>query len=95
MVLATIVAETGKIPEEAANAAKRGDEAALLAWIDSGGNANAFDSAGFTLLMSAADHGHEQVVELLLQRGAEIDLQNSDCGTAMIYAAGSGKDRVV
>ena len=45
--------------------------------------------------MSAADHGHERVVELLLQRGAEIDLQNGDCGTAMIYAAGSGKDRVV
>ena len=32
--------------------------------------------------MIAAAQGHERVVELLLQRGAEINLQNSTGGTA-------------
>ena len=39
-------------------------------------------SDGRTALMTAAQVGQERVVELLLQRGAEIDLQDSDGGTA-------------
>ena len=61
-----------------------GDEAALLAWLDSGGRVNATcgtDVSGVTVLMLSAQGGHERVaVELLLQRGAEINLQNSDGG---------------
>jgi len=33
--------------------------------------------------MVAAHHGHERVVDLLLQRGAKVNLQNSDGGTAL------------
>ena len=69
--------------EEAAlavwEAAARGDEAALLAWLDSGGRVNATcgagDVGGSTALMLAAHNGQERVVELLLQHGAEVNLQ--------------------
>ena len=70
----------------------------MLAWLDSGGRVNATfgddEVSGFTVLVLAAN-GHERVVELLLQRGAEINLQESKGRTALIFAAGSGHERVV
>ena len=38
--------------------------------------------------MGAAQEGHERAVELLLQRGAEVNKQNSDGCTALMFAAG-------
>ena len=73
--------------------AGRGDEAAVLAWLDSGGRVNATcavdedDVSGVTALMLAAGNGHEPSVELLLQRGAEINLRSGDGGTALMFAA--------
>ncbi len=69
------MAEIGSLPLW--RAAGRGDEAALLSWLESGGRVNATcvagDASGVTALMLAAQEGHERVVELLLQRGAEIN----------------------
>ena len=45
--------------------------------------------------MFAARYGHGRVVELLLQRGADANLQDSDGGTALIWAVGYGRERVV
>ena len=79
--------------------AGRGDEAAVLAWLDSGGRVNATcgegEMSGVTVLMLAAGNGHERVVELLLQRGAEINKQDSDGWTALMYAADNGHERAV
>ena len=62
----------GSLPKEARKAALQGEEAALLAWLDSGGQVNATcrmgDVSGVTALMLAAQEGHERVVELLLRR---------------------------
>ena len=72
------MAEIGSLPQAAWTAAGRGDDAALLSWLESGERVNATCRAagksGITTLMLAAQEGHERVVELLLQRGAEIDL---------------------
>ena len=69
-------------------AAGRGDETVVLAWLDGGGRANATyergEASGLTLLMGAAAHGHERVVELLIRRGAEINLQSSNGNTALM-----------
>ena len=43
----------------------------------------------------AASQGHERVVDLLLQRGAEINLQSSAGYTALMLAAFHGHERVV
>ena len=65
-------------------AAERGEEEAVLAWLDGGGRADATcergEVSGLTLLMGAARYGQERVVELLLRHGAKINLQNSDGG---------------
>merc|ERR1712086_338800 len=45
--------------------------------------------------MGAAASGHERVVELLLQRGVEVNLQNSAGGTALMGAALSNHPAVV
>ena len=45
--------------------------------------------------MCAAGQGHERVVELLMQHGAEVNLQDSDGGTALMVAASTGHERVV
>merc|ERR1711938_85134 len=48
-------------------AAERGEEEAVLAWLEGGGRADATYEqggvSGLTLLMLAANHGHERVVE--------------------------------
>jgi len=80
-------------------AAERGEEEAVLEWLDSGGRADATCERGgvngVTLLMGAARKGHERVAALLLQRGAEVSLQRSDGGTALVAAANQGHERVV
>ena len=80
-------------------AAERGEEAAVLAWLDGGGRADATYErrgvSGITLLMGAAHQGHERVVELLLRRGAKVNLKDSKGGTALMLAAHYGNERVV
>ena len=87
------------ISDEVIAAVERGDEEAVLAWLEVGGRVNATyekgEMSGLTLLLCAAVHGHERVVELLLQHGAEINLQSSDGATALMLAAGQGHERVV
>ena len=51
--------------------------------------------SGLTLLMLAAHHGHERVVDLLLQHGADVNRQDSNGGTALMSAANEGHERVV
>ena len=45
--------------------------------------------------MRAADRGHERVVEMLLQHGAEVNLQSRNGRTALRSTAGNGHERVV
>merc|ERR1712091_143840 len=45
--------------------------------------------------MWAASNGHERVVELLQQHGAEINAQANDGVTALMLAARNGHERVV
>jgi ankyrin repeat protein len=45
--------------------------------------------------MLASLNGHTDVVKLLLDRGAKIDLQRSDGATALIVAAQNGHEEVI
>jgi len=56
---------------------------------------NAMDNYGFTPLMVAAQIGHPDVVELLLERGAAIEAKDNKEFTALIYAASEGHPDVV
>ena len=86
------------LPGNVFDAACKGTISLVSAWLSASDahNINARDSHfGATMLMAAALGGHEGLVGLLLQRGANIDLQNNLGGTALINAAGEGHAVVV
>jgi outer membrane protein assembly factor BamB len=62
--------------EDLREAARKGDLEALQAILDRGVDINAASTYGVTALAIACDHGHEVIVEKLLQRGAEINTKD-------------------
>lgn len=56
-------------------------------------NVNAKDKDGTDALMSASVRGHKEVVELLLKHGAQVNTQNTDGHTALMFAY-NGKNQV-
>lgn len=56
---------------------------------------NARDNNSVTALMYASAGGNAGVVEILLSKGADMNVQSSDGGTALMYATRNGCDSVV
>ena len=50
--------------------------------------------SGCTLLLIAAEHGHTQLVEVVLKHGAEADARDGGDSTALMAAALSGYEQV-
>lgn len=68
-------------------AAERGDTACLVAHIDRGMNVNAgSDYTNTTALMMAVRGGKIDTIRFLLDRGADLDVENSKGYTALTYA---------
>ena len=65
---------------------KRGDAEGLRAALAAGGDPKVRDRFGVSLLYRAAAKGAEDCVELLLERGAEVD-RSSDAGNTPLMAA--------
>ena len=65
----------------------RGDYDALKMLIQNSKNINALDKNGMTALLYASRNGHTDIVRLLLEKNADVDLQ---CGynkmTPLSYA---------
>jgi len=81
-----------QLPQEVFRAALTHGQHEVTAWLDRGGYVDALSSSGprrgFSLLMAACLSGNLQMVELLLVRGAAIDLQSPvNRSTALIAAA--------
>ena len=53
------------------------------------------DSEGKTLLCLAAEHGHERMVKLLLDKGADVNAQDGEYGNALRAASARGHETVV
>ena len=53
-------------------------------------NVNDCDGSGRTALIHAADNGKLEIVQLLLDKGANINYSSYIGGTSLLYAAGSG-----
>jgi len=67
-------------------AALRGRNDQVKAFLDDGANLEAVDRNGRTALMLAAQHGHTSTVELLLGRGSKADARDHDGATAYALA---------
>jgi len=63
--------------------ANEGDFEGITELLDDGSDVNFRDSDGRSALHIAACQGRTDVVELLLQRGAEVDVQDRWCSTVM------------
>ena len=72
------------------DAARQGDAATLLAYLDQGAPVNLLDSAGNSPLMLAAYHGHAALVTELAARGADVDLLNDRGQSPLAGAAFKG-----
>ena len=53
------------------------------------------DDTGMPALMYAANAGHSQVVQLLLDAGAQVDARDNAGYTSLMIAAGSGHAQLV
>ena len=72
-----------------------GDVEGLTAALDAGGEVDARDRWGTTLLGQAAGRGNLAMVELLLARGADLEATGDASNTALMAAAARGHLAVV
>ena len=75
-----------------------GDDSLVLSLINSGVNVNCLvkiDGSEWSPLMMASSEGHTDIVKLLLQRGAQVDLQDNVGLTALMWASEAGNVETV
>jgi ankyrin repeat protein len=75
--------------------ARGGDAATLAAYLDAGVPVDLTNSAGDTLVMLAAYHGHPATVQVLTKRGADVNRLNDRGQTPLAGAVFKGEDEVV
>ena len=86
---------------ELMKAAARGDTQMVLQLLDNGLNVNVSfppdesEFSGMTALMVASLHGYSELVEALLKRGADVNLNRYVGDTALILAARTGNIKTV
>lgn len=56
---------------------------------------NGVDNDGETALMVAATVGHKPIVDMLLEKKADVNRQDDDGSTALIYASLYGHNEIV
>lgn len=66
--------------EEFFAAARKGDVAAVKAFLDKGVDVNAKTRYGAAALSYACDKGHIEVVKLLIERGADVNVRDTFYG---------------
>jgi len=80
-------------------AAERGDYTIVKILIERGIDIESKNTKGYTALINAARNGHREIVELLLNNGANINAwsncRSSEDGTALISAAKNGHIGIV
>lgn len=82
--------------DELFNAARKGDAAAVKALLDRGVDVNTKFRYGATAISYASDKGHLEVVKLLIERKANVNVKDTFYGaTPIIWAAQKGHAKVV
>ncbi len=72
-------------------ATRKGDVEELSEYIAKGGDVNALQKGGASLLMTAAASGQVESATLLLDSGANIEQRDAQGRTALMYAASAGQ----
>ena len=80
--------------EQFQDAARKGDAAAVKKLLDEGVDVNTKFRYNATALFYACDHGHLEVVKMLLDRGAAMDLKDTFYGfTPLMLAVGPAQKK--
>lgn len=87
--------EVQEIAQRMFDAARAGDADTLAAYLDAGGPVNLTNGTGDTLLMLAAYHAHPGAVNLLIERGADVDRLNDRGQSPLAGAVFKGAEEVV
>ncbi|KAF2367448.1 Ankyrin repeat-containing domain [Trinorchestia longiramus] len=69
---------------------RKGDKIGLLVYLHHGGDANARNSMGWTLLHIACFEGKTEIVEILLDNGAQVNACTTDMATPLHRASSQG-----
>src|ERR1700754_25857 len=95
-LLLPVAARAQNSNEEFFAAARKGDAAAVKAFLDKGTDVNAKTNYGATALSYACDKGHTEVVRLLLERGADPNVKDTFYGEVPIgWALDKGHTEIV
>ena len=82
--------------EEMFRAAKEGNVPIVMLQIDGGMDVNVKQyTEGWACLATAADHGHIDLVNALLERGADVNQRMSNNCTALMTASDSGRIEIM
>lgn len=94
--LCPLVAGAQDLNEEFFAAARKGDAAAVKAFLDKGVDVNAKTRYGATALSYACDKGHVEVAKLLIERGANLNVRDTFYGEVPIgWALSRGHVEIV
>lgn len=74
-------------PESLLSWVKIGHVEAVRSALAAGGNPNQKDEKGFAALFHATAHRRKEVIELLIEHGADVDFQNPSGDDVLDYAA--------
>lgn len=76
--------------------AKKGDIEAIKLFLDEGMNINAVNKRGQTALIRAAEYQREELVTLLLEKGADVEfIGERHARTPLMEAAGVGNNSII
>jgi len=96
VLLCPLTASAQDKNEEFFAAVRKGDAAAVKAFLDAGVDVNAKTRYGATALSYACDKGHVEVVKLLIDRGADVNVKDTFYGEVPLgWALSHGHAQVV
>jgi len=96
VMLCPLVASAQDQNEDFFAAARKGDAAAVKAFLDKGVDVNAKTRYGATALSYSCDKGHVEVVKLLIERGADVNAKDTFYGEVPLgWALSHGHVQIV
>ena len=96
LLLCPLAASAQDKNEEFFAAARKGDTAAVKTFLDKGVDVNSKTRYGATALSYACDKGHVEVVRLLIERGADVNVKDTFYGEVPLgWALSHGHAQVV
>ena len=90
----TALERTGMtLPDGLQGHLEKGNVAPIYEWLEAG-HIDARDSKGRTLLMLAAAMGSRELLDAMLERGANLELQQHQGTTALMFASFAGEQTI-